>query len=453
MLSKNNQTETLKRAQMKQPRFALRKLTIGVASVLMGITLYGVNGTVHADTTAPQTTETSTNQSASTSGETANFSKVGDQATDQNLPNVGTRDTTDSAEVIHVHNPGAQDVYQSNGSWTDTNNRNDHSQTVAVQDMHRSNFVLASQPALKYTDTFNFFAPDGQAVVNAQGQPVSVSESGYPGDLIPTDNLFNAIQQIEDQHPDWYLENLGLTVKFNDNDNRFNLYFNTKKATAVTETVTTEQDGQQNTKTYSNTMHAQYDYHNVLNQDVHDFIGWETLNFNHQLTVPAGYHAEITGVTVTPVTGKSSYNNEYGNAPQFANQLQAKLQKAIQDNNQQLPSYTLSDPVNVEFTVKFVKDNPVDPDQPTPTNPGKKDPDQPTPTDHQPVPETNNNNGRQLSTSATKAQVQSTTRMAQKNEQQALPQTGNDKDQTLLGLGAVTLLGMVGLAGLRKKRN
>lgn len=145
MLSKNNKPEMLKSLKMKKTRFALRKLTIGCASVLIGLTFYGVGQTAHAATvdsmTSPQTTVTatqSTNQDQNNEA-TADFPKVGDPDNDQGLPNVGARQEAYSSEIIHVYNPGSSDVHQVNGGWTYNHNDGDTSRVIAVQNMHRAN--------------------------------------------------------------------------------------------------------------------------------------------------------------------------------------------------------------------------------------------------------------------------------------------------------------------------
>lgn len=51
MLSKNNFNEKIRQMDEKKERFSIRKLTVGAASVLIGLTFIGVSGqTVHADT-------------------------------------------------------------------------------------------------------------------------------------------------------------------------------------------------------------------------------------------------------------------------------------------------------------------------------------------------------------------------------------------------------------------
>ena len=49
MLSKNNRKEQFRKQEPKKQRFAIKKLTVGVASVLIGFTFMGMNAS--ADTT------------------------------------------------------------------------------------------------------------------------------------------------------------------------------------------------------------------------------------------------------------------------------------------------------------------------------------------------------------------------------------------------------------------
>lgn len=55
MVSKNNQIKYEKWNANRKPHYGLRKLSIGVASVLLGTTLYWGGTTVLADTNAPVT--------------------------------------------------------------------------------------------------------------------------------------------------------------------------------------------------------------------------------------------------------------------------------------------------------------------------------------------------------------------------------------------------------------
>lgn len=64
MLSKNNRQEQLQKMKARRQRFALRKLTLGVTSVLIGFTFMGLNATANTDTTVLATGESKNQQSA-----------------------------------------------------------------------------------------------------------------------------------------------------------------------------------------------------------------------------------------------------------------------------------------------------------------------------------------------------------------------------------------------------
>ncbi len=93
MLSKNNFNEKLRQMNNQKAHFSIRKLTIGAASVLIGITFMGINGqTVNADemtgNTQPEATQVSTDKSTDTTTTQQNDS---DSSTQKN--------TTQTVEV------------------------------------------------------------------------------------------------------------------------------------------------------------------------------------------------------------------------------------------------------------------------------------------------------------------------------------------------------------------
>ncbi len=93
MLSKNNFNEKLRQMNNQKAHFSIRKLTIGAASVLIGITFMGINSqTVNADemtgNTQPETMQVSTDKSTDTTTTQQNDS---DSSTQKN--------TTQTVEV------------------------------------------------------------------------------------------------------------------------------------------------------------------------------------------------------------------------------------------------------------------------------------------------------------------------------------------------------------------
>ncbi|WP_304678167.1 pectate lyase-like adhesive domain-containing protein [uncultured Limosilactobacillus sp.] len=75
MLSKNNRQEQFRKQEPKKQRFAIKKLTVGVASVLIGFTFMGMSASADADTTTP-TEGTQPASEASSTGDSTSASAV-----------------------------------------------------------------------------------------------------------------------------------------------------------------------------------------------------------------------------------------------------------------------------------------------------------------------------------------------------------------------------------------
>lgn len=70
MLSKNNRKEQFRKQEPKKQRFAIKKLTVGVASVLIGFTFMGMSAS--ADTTADANSEAGGQSVAETQNSASN---------------------------------------------------------------------------------------------------------------------------------------------------------------------------------------------------------------------------------------------------------------------------------------------------------------------------------------------------------------------------------------------
>ncbi len=70
MLSKNNRKEQFRKQEPKKQRFAIKKLTVGVASVLIGFTFMGMNAS--ADTTAETNSDAGSQPVAETQNSASN---------------------------------------------------------------------------------------------------------------------------------------------------------------------------------------------------------------------------------------------------------------------------------------------------------------------------------------------------------------------------------------------
>ncbi|GAA0043566.1 BspA family leucine-rich repeat surface protein [Lactobacillus amylovorus subsp. animalium] len=114
MLSKNNFNEKIRQMDEKKERFSIRKLTVGAASVLIGLIFIGVGGqTVHADTvpatqteavatkaaTTDDTTTTSTDDSAAKAATETSSTKETDAQTQSTTTQVSAQTSSSDAKT------------------------------------------------------------------------------------------------------------------------------------------------------------------------------------------------------------------------------------------------------------------------------------------------------------------------------------------------------------------
>ena len=130
MFSRNNQFEKSKQTANQKPRYALRKLSVGVASVLIGTAFYlGNSTTAHADTTSAPTNADNTEHATADATTTAhlekqvvlhNSSTAADSSTAiSNVDNTSSKQTdqrttpetqASNSTVSEVKNPTANEV-------------------------------------------------------------------------------------------------------------------------------------------------------------------------------------------------------------------------------------------------------------------------------------------------------------------------------------------------------
>src|SRR5699024_9295578 len=84
MLSRNNWKEQVRQQEPKKQRFTIKKLTIGVASVLIGFTFMGMSAS--ANTQTPSNTPEQSNDTTSRSVQLANKRSAKIPATDTTTP-------------------------------------------------------------------------------------------------------------------------------------------------------------------------------------------------------------------------------------------------------------------------------------------------------------------------------------------------------------------------------
>lgn len=186
MLSKNNLKEMNRKQTPKKQRFAIKKLTIGVASVLIGFTFMGVNAQVKADVNNEQseTVQASGNNQPDKNANT-NTSSAADTST--TTSSTATPDTNSNAPAPTVKN----DSTVSSGSTTNQNSTaatssdatNSSHATSTVNDESTINFSGFTD----VTSVKNKNIKDGDTakivyyIQSYGGNPVSNSDINFQG--------------------------------------------------------------------------------------------------------------------------------------------------------------------------------------------------------------------------------------------------------------------------------
>lgn len=143
MLSKNNRKEYFYQQEPKKQRFAIKKLTIGVASVLIGFTFMGIKGSnVQADTLSSNENQISkvapnsgsrSNQPVSTNSNSNTVNKTADAT----IGNENSATSDDQSKVSEAAQPNTSTVSSAPALSTTTDNNVDS---------------LANQKTLKVTN-------------------------------------------------------------------------------------------------------------------------------------------------------------------------------------------------------------------------------------------------------------------------------------------------------------
>lgn len=483
MLSSDNRQEMIKKMHVKNQHFALRKLSLGVASVLVGLTLTGYNVVAHADTNNPSASEqTQSTSASSTSGTTAVLQSqptVSAQSADNEVQ------TDRVVESVNIYEPGnnndtatgsasGQPDYDATiAAYNTSSNNGGHSWSpVNVSSQNIAN-VLAG-------NNFNHNGYRGHSLPAVPGYTPYLdhatvsSSSQYQNEA--TQLQAELSQQISNHHYAAVLPQIQVNVPLNI---AFSIHYVQVSVNREIDVKVPESDGEidvcQQNAYYYGTLNTD-NMNRVLNTDGTD--RWEPLSYGSESltdalsghnfhnaqtgysgkTIPQfdGYTAKITGVHV-----RSDH--------EFASQAEAlhtQLSAAIAADPYEIPAYTIDYPLSVVFVVTYVRnaqpggDQPTQPgdNQPTPTEPGNN-----TPTDHpgQPsnpgstTPATGNPVVNQQNNGQSQPVVQPTTTSVSHNQdaQQKLPQTGNNNDTAALtGLTLAGVAAMLGF-GMKKRRN
>lgn len=177
MLSSNNQSEMLKKQAQKNQRFTLKKLSVGVASVLIGLTFMGVSS-ASADTNTPNST---TNQPVVVNTNTANQSNANQSVNEkQNVAATDTNTTNASANQSQPNATVAPATENDNTqSATENKNVSVYYITVTRHDVTRGGNV---QTLNRSTGHYSYWTPETVTLYSTgNGQTYQAYKKPIPG--------------------------------------------------------------------------------------------------------------------------------------------------------------------------------------------------------------------------------------------------------------------------------
>ena len=151
MLSKNNFNEKLRQMNNQKDHFAIRKLTIGVASVLIGITFMGFGGqTVNADEITGNTQSETTQVSTTTQQNDSDSSAQKNTAQSQVQPAVNP--TQKLADQEETQSPAAGNTTQPETTQVSTITQQNDSDSSAQKNAAQSQVQPAVNPTQRSAD-------------------------------------------------------------------------------------------------------------------------------------------------------------------------------------------------------------------------------------------------------------------------------------------------------------
>lgn len=162
MFSRNNQFEKSKQTANQKPRYALRKLSVGVASVLIGTAFYlGNSTTAHADTTSAPTNADNTEHATADATTTAHLEKQvvlhnssattasstvtnsGENATPSPTDQAATSETTtNTTNAPETKNSSNSEVKATNTPSNSVTTSNQQTQASTTNPKNKSTFSL-----------------------------------------------------------------------------------------------------------------------------------------------------------------------------------------------------------------------------------------------------------------------------------------------------------------------
>ncbi|MGI1804029.1 Rib/alpha-like domain-containing protein, partial [Limosilactobacillus reuteri] len=142
MLSKNNRKEQFRKQEPKKQRFAIKKLTVGVASVLIGFTFMGMNAS--ADATTDTHSNTANQEAIQTTGDSGSKTLNNEQTNSSNSVANGSTNNTVSNDANNQNLVTSQRIDQNKiAQNSQVQSVNDYSQFLnALQNKNISTITL-----------------------------------------------------------------------------------------------------------------------------------------------------------------------------------------------------------------------------------------------------------------------------------------------------------------------
>lgn len=476
MIGKNNQQARLLKAQSGAERFGLRKLSIGVASVLLGMTVYGV-GTAHADEGAANVNPGLTSATSSTERLTHDAVALQANSVAANQPVVTTSGSS-AATAANTDQPAAtSDSGTSTGTTTTSSTVathfvpgetfvNDQGQTMyphsvlnvtynpsvyfygvlpdgtkkTILDFHKT-VTYYAYDTNEYLQgiTMSYYDENGRYLGTATAGGVSVGEVTTPRvDL--DDPAFKDMFTMEQ------------SLKYDSDKKVWYLPARTLKVNQGLQYSVTLYQWHQESKTVKRVVHYQYADGSQAAPDViqpvtftgryYTYWGFNrgTLASQVEWTSKQGTYAAVT----SPVL--KGYTADLLTVPTAVALLSqtGDLETVVTYTKNPTPSTDPTDPTHNGQTNGQTNAN-------GQSNPGQTNGQ--ANVNGQPNPGRTNGQANVSGRSAQLVGLPSTSSQDAKASQQRLPQTGNHNQTALLGLGMATTLGMFGLAGRRRHKD
>ena len=144
MVSRNNQRIKIERMLNQKQRFGIRKLSIGVVSVLLGTTFFLGNGVVHADTVSNSQITTTSSTPASSSDSNSSNVTITSSETGSAASSATTNDTSASSATSSTSAASSSQSASASSAATSSSAPTSASQTSTSSKLSAAKMLVAT---------------------------------------------------------------------------------------------------------------------------------------------------------------------------------------------------------------------------------------------------------------------------------------------------------------------